>query len=107
MRRVVAGDIARPFRDEVQRGVQAAPATQVPKLVGFLANSDPAARKYAEWTMRACSEDLIDYELREVDAMNVEEELYRANADPAVHGIMMCVSRVRRVARPRPTAAAA
>ena len=29
---------------------------RVPLLVGFLANKDPAARKYAEWTDRTCQE---------------------------------------------------
>ena len=32
-----------------------------------VANKDPAARKYAEWTGRAASKDGIEYELREVE----------------------------------------
>lgn len=34
-----------------------------PRLVGILANQDPAARKYAEWTRRACTKDGIRYEV--------------------------------------------
>jgi len=35
-----------------------------PRFVGILANTDPAARKYAEWTGRACMKDGIRYEVR-------------------------------------------
>lgn len=35
-----------------------------PRMVGLLANSDPAARKYAQWTSRACNRDGIRYEVR-------------------------------------------
>lgn len=34
-----------------------------PRFVGILANTDPAARKYAEWTGRACIKDGIRYEV--------------------------------------------
>lgn len=34
-----------------------------PRFVGILANTDPAARKYAEWTGRACMKDGIRYEV--------------------------------------------
>lgn len=37
-----------------------------PRFVGILANKDPAARKYAEWTNRACVKDGIRYEVRAV-----------------------------------------
>ncbi|KAJ8599601.1 hypothetical protein CTAYLR_004662 [Chrysophaeum taylorii] len=60
-----------------------------PKLVGFLANEDPAARKYAEWTGRAASKDGIDYEIRELDPVALEAALDDANADPNVHGILI------------------
>jgi methylenetetrahydrofolate dehydrogenase (NAD+) len=43
----------------------------------------------AEWTGRACAEDNIDYELLEVDAMDLEKQIYQANADPSIHGIMI------------------
>ena len=50
---------------------------------------DPAARKYAEWTGKACEADGIRYELREVDENELEWKLYEANEDPTVHGIMI------------------
>ena len=33
------------------------------KLIGILANDDPASRQYAEWTKKACNKDNIIYEL--------------------------------------------
>lgn len=57
-------------------------------LVLMLPLQDPAARKYAEWTGRACEADGIRYELRTVTEYDLEEQLYLANEDPEVHGIM-------------------
>lgn len=53
------------------------------------ANKDPAARKYAEWTGRAATKDGIDYEIRELEPIALEEALDEANADPSVHGILI------------------
>jgi len=58
-------------------------------LVGFLANSDPAARKYAEWTEKAFTNDLLRFELRQVAENQLEDALEEANKDPEVHGIMI------------------
>jgi methylenetetrahydrofolate dehydrogenase (NAD+) len=58
--------------------------------VGLLANSDPAAKKYAEWTGKACRADGLRYELRELDdPIDVERALWDANDDPRVHGIIV------------------
>jgi len=55
-----------------------------------LANSDPAARKYAEWTGKACRADGLRYELREIESpIDVEAALNHANDDPKVHGIIV------------------
>lgn len=86
---VSAEDIARPFRAEVAECISSQYRGAPPKIVGFLANADPAARKYAEWTQKACVEDKIAYELREVDKMGLEEALHAANRDPSVHGILI------------------
>lgn len=63
--------------------------SQGPKLIGFLANGDPAARKYAEWTAKAFQADNLRFELREVDEFDLERELEKANCDPEVNGIMI------------------
>jgi 5,10-methylene-tetrahydrofolate dehydrogenase/methenyl tetrahydrofolate cyclohydrolase len=58
--------------------------------VGLLANKDPAARKYAEWTGKACRADGLRYELRTLeDPIQVEAALIDANDDPRVHGIIV------------------
>lgn len=59
-------------------------------LVGLLANHDPAAKQYAEWTGRACRADGIRYEIRTIDdPIHVEQALQQANDDPKVHGIIV------------------
>lgn len=59
-------------------------------MVGLLANKDPAAKQYAEWTGKACRADGLRYELRTLDdAIDVERALIDANEDPRVHGIIV------------------
>lgn len=87
--KINAADAAAPFRIEIQKAVDALPSGVGPKLVGLLANGDPAARKYAEWTAKAFTADKLRFELREVDENDVEEELERMNCDPEIHGIMI------------------
>lgn len=50
---------------------------------------DPYAKQYAEWTGKACEADGIRYELRIISENELEEQLYEANADPSVHGILI------------------
>jgi len=88
-RKVPADEIALPFREEIQKAVKALPDGTGPKLVGFLANSDPAARKYAEWTQKAFTKDFLRFELRECAEHELETKLEEANCDPEVHGIMI------------------
>ncbi|KAL7489037.1 hypothetical protein ACHAW6_014617 [Cyclotella cf. meneghiniana] len=87
-----AGDIAKPFREEVRNQVAKLKKSGIesPLLVGLLANTDPAAKKYAEWTGKACVADGIRYELRTIDdPIDVEAALCDANDDPRVHGIIV------------------
>jgi len=86
-----AAKVAAPFREEIRakckeleekRGIR-------PLLVGLLANGDVAAKKYAEWTARACNADGIAFELRECEPNDLEDKLREANQDPNVHGIMI------------------
>lgn len=88
-RKVLADEVAKPFREEIQAAVRALPDGIGPKLVGFLANDDPAARKYAEWTEKAFKSDLLRFELRKVEEHELEDKLQEANDDPDVHGIMI------------------
>lgn len=88
-RKVLADEVARPFQIEIQEAAASYPESSRPKLVGFLANSDPASRKYAEWTERAFVRDGLRFERREVAEHELEEALEQANQDPDVHGIMI------------------
>lgn len=51
---VLAGNIAKKLQAEVQDGLKK--LDRPPHLVGFLANTDPAARMYADWTAKTCAE---------------------------------------------------
>ncbi|KAG2214901.1 hypothetical protein INT46_007861, partial [Mucor plumbeus] len=60
-----------------------------PTLVGFLANDDPAAKKYAEWTARSCKETGVNFNLIKVDKDLLEKNIVEANLDKKVNGIMV------------------
>ena len=51
---VLAGTVATDLLEEVTDGL--GKSRKRPFLVGFLANKDPASRKYAEWTDRTCQQ---------------------------------------------------
>lgn len=84
---VLSSRIAEPFVKELKEGLEQLGRT--PLLVGFLANQDPAARMYAEWTGKTCKDLGFGYELREVDKSQLEESILTANADDEVDGILV------------------
>lgn len=88
-RKVNVDEVAQPFQKEIQEATALLPADSRPKLVALLANSDPAAAKYAEWTARTFRRDGLDFELRQVGTEELEQALEAANKDRAVHGIMI------------------
>ena len=88
-RKVLAAEIAEPFRTEIRETIRSKYPGKPPKLVGLLGNDDFGARKYAEWTAKACAADGIAYELREVPKHQLEQALEEANEDPDVSGIMI------------------
>jgi len=51
---ILAATVAKGLLAEVSEGLLI--SKQTPLLVGFLANKDAAAKKYAEWTDRTCQE---------------------------------------------------
>ncbi|KAF3016241.1 hypothetical protein E8E14_012393 [Neopestalotiopsis sp. 37M] len=88
---ILAETIAKKFLQEVQdtlKTVQPGAETQ-PTLVAFLANDDPAAIKYAEWSKKTCEENGFNFELRQVDKDKLEEEIMTANDDDKVDGILV------------------
>ena len=65
--KIKADDIAAVFRREIRAEVDRMKAKGVqPTLVAFLSTGDASARKYSEWTMKACEADGIKFEVREV-----------------------------------------
>ncbi|KAI9223689.1 hypothetical protein BC828DRAFT_344712 [Blastocladiella britannica] len=83
----LAAGISKKFSDEVRRDVAALPSQ--PVMVGFLANTDPAARTYADWTAKACEEVGVKFDLRVVERTMLEDAIMTANRDKGVHGIMV------------------
>ena len=51
---VLAAKVAESLLKEVAAG--RSKLGKAPLLVGFLSNTDPAARKYADWTARTCQD---------------------------------------------------
>jgi methylenetetrahydrofolate dehydrogenase (NAD+) len=86
-RTILASSIAKPFIDEIAKGVEL--LGRKPLLVGFLANDDPHARMYAEWTGKTSEELGFSYELRVLDKEELEEAVIEANNDDKVDGIMI------------------
>ncbi|KAI8368590.1 hypothetical protein EDC96DRAFT_504872, partial [Choanephora cucurbitarum] len=84
---VLASKVSASFRNQIKADIKE--RNIHPKLVGFLANEDPAAMKYADWTAKTCAETGVDFELRKVSKMDLEEAITEANQDKAVHGIMI------------------
>ncbi|KAI5466199.1 hypothetical protein BGZ63DRAFT_375585 [Mariannaea sp. PMI_226] len=60
-----------------------------PTLAAFLANGDPAAVKYAEWSKKTCEENGFKFDLRTVDKDLLEEEIMKANDEDNVDGIIV------------------
>ncbi|KAL6720705.1 Methylenetetrahydrofolate dehydrogenase [NAD(+)] [Lecanora helva] len=84
---VLAATIAKDLLAEVTQGL--ATVKRAPLLVGFLANKDPAARKYAEWTGRTCQENGFKFQMREVDREELESSIISANEDELIDGIIV------------------
>lgn len=54
-----------------------------------MANSDPAATVYAQWTGKTATELGFDFELRQVDKEELEDAIIDANQDDKVDGMMV------------------
>ncbi|KAK4218780.1 hypothetical protein V8F33_007641 [Rhypophila sp. PSN 637] len=65
------------------------PDAKKPTLAAFLANDDPAAAQYADWSKKTCEENGFDFDLRKVDKEVLEEAIIAANQDDSVDGIIV------------------
>lgn len=84
---VLASAIAKSYCDEIKKEIES--QNIQPLLVGFLANADPAAKTYAQWTAKACADVGIRFELRQVERTDLEDKIMEANNDKNVHGMMV------------------
>lgn len=83
----LAGTICKGLLTEVQDSLSK--LKEKPKLVGFLANEDPAAKMYAEWSAKTCMENGFEFDLRTVDKEAIEDAILAANMDESVNGIIV------------------
>lgn len=91
-RTILASTISKIYDEEIRQKVESLRPLRPegPLLVGFLANSDPAAEMYARWTQKTSEALGIRYELRRfADKDLLEENIIEANNDDGVDGIMI------------------
>ncbi|KAL1902050.1 Methylenetetrahydrofolate dehydrogenase [NAD(+)] [Ceratocystis pirilliformis] len=84
---ILANTIAKGLLGEVHQTLET--LSKKPSLVAFLANSDPHAMQYAEWSKKTCEENGFHFELRQVDKEELEEKILEANVDDKVDGIIV------------------
>ncbi|KAJ1953648.1 Methylenetetrahydrofolate dehydrogenase [NAD(+)] [Linderina pennispora] len=84
---VLAAEVASNFTEEIKTEVSQ--RSVKPKLVGFLANDDPYATKYAQSSSKHLAEAGLQFELRQVPRESLEAEIAAANTDPSVSGILV------------------
>ena len=79
--------VAARFREELR--TQLAEDREPLRLTGILAGDHGPSHTYATYAQRACMELGIHFELRKFPRLEAEAAIRSANADPAVHGIMV------------------
>ena len=86
-RTILAGTIAKGLQAEVNEGL--AKLGKKPHLLGILANEDPAAQVYANWTGKTAQDNGFEYTLKLVGKDDVEETIIAANHEDSVDGIIV------------------
>jgi len=84
---ILANTIAKSILTEVHSGL--AQLDRKPHLLGILANTDPAAKVYADWTEKTCLENNFLYTLQQCEKDTVEEVIIAANSNPTYDGIII------------------
>ena len=79
--------VASRYRAEIVHEIRAL-GVQL-KVVGFLSGDYGPSLTYANYTKKACEDLGINYELREVSRLDIENAITEANADDSIHGIML------------------
>ncbi|KAJ2848360.1 Methylenetetrahydrofolate dehydrogenase [NAD(+)] [Coemansia brasiliensis] len=84
---VLAAEVASNFTTEIKSEVSQ--KAEKPKLVGFLANDDPYAEKYAHSSSKHLAEAGLAFELRQIPREELEAAIKEANQDDKVSGILV------------------
>ncbi|QPG75820.1 hypothetical protein FOA43_003182 [Brettanomyces nanus] len=85
---VTASRIAKKYTEEIKAHI--AKLDHPLTLVGLLANADPAAKLYANWTGKTAKQLGFNYRLIEIPQKDqLEEEIYQVNNDESVDGIIV------------------
>ncbi|KFY74513.1 hypothetical protein V499_05468 [Pseudogymnoascus sp. VKM F-103] len=84
---VLAGGIAKGLLAEVAEGLSTLKTK--PRVIGLLANDDPAAKMYADWSSKTCIENGFSFDLQTVTKDTLEDAIQSANADPSINGILV------------------
>eukprot|EP01133_Synstelium_polycarpum_P001111 gene1111-1269_t len=79
--------IATFFRNEIRE--QVTKGSMKPRMVAFLTTDDAGAIEYAKWTRIACTKDGIEFILKKIERVDLEDAIIEANNDVDVHGIMI------------------
>jgi methylenetetrahydrofolate dehydrogenase (NADP+)/methenyltetrahydrofolate cyclohydrolase len=79
--------VAERFRSELRAEIARLPERL--RLVGLLAADHGPSRTYAEYTRKGCDDVGVDFDLQAVPRLGVEAAIHAANADPAVHGVLI------------------
>jgi methylenetetrahydrofolate dehydrogenase (NADP+) / methenyltetrahydrofolate cyclohydrolase len=80
-------EAAATFRTQIRAQLSAMREPLV--LVGVLASDHGPSHTYAQYAQRACAELGIHFQLRHTPRLDAEAAIRAANADPAVHGMMV------------------
>lgn len=83
---ISAAKIAEPFHAQLKAGI--ARLGFAPVLRSILANTDPSAKEYADWTAKTASGIGFKFELQQVSKDRLADAIAEANSDPSVNGIM-------------------
>lgn len=81
--------ISQYYKSEIKEELNDKYKNVGPKLVGILANNDPASKQYAEWTRKSCTKDNIKYELYETKKETIYKLIEDVNKDNTIHGIII------------------
>jgi methylenetetrahydrofolate dehydrogenase (NADP+)/methenyltetrahydrofolate cyclohydrolase len=79
--------VAKSFRQELREQIKKMPEPL--RLIGFLSSDYPPSITYSTYTKTGCDDVGIQFELRRVDRLKLEQEIEKANDDETVHGIII------------------